>query len=58
MRALGIALIPLGALIMLAAFAPQVKSAALQYGMTAIGPCIGGLGAWLKQEAERRGSRA
>jgi hypothetical protein len=58
MRGIGIGLMALGALLVLAAFAPQVKGAGLQYGLTALGPCVGGLGAWLKQEAERRGSRA
>jgi hypothetical protein len=52
MRVLGFALMGVGLLIVLAAFAPQVHDDTLRYALTALGPCMGGLGAWLKQESE------
>jgi hypothetical protein len=52
MRALGFALMGLGVLIVVAAFAPQLHSDSVRYALTALGPCVGGLGAWLKQEAD------
>ena len=58
MRAFGIGLIGLGVLILLAAFAPQLQSFALKYALTALGPCVGGLGFWLKQRAESGGGHA
>jgi hypothetical protein len=53
MRSAGFGLMGLGVLIVVAAFAPQIEEDALRYAMTALGPCVGGLGAWLKQEADR-----
>lgn len=52
MRGLGIALMGLGVLIVLAAFAPPLQNDTVRYALTALGPCVGGLGAWLKQGAD------
>jgi hypothetical protein len=51
MRAAGFVLMGVGVLIVGAAFLPQVSDDTLRYALAAIGPCIGGLGAWLVQEA-------
>ncbi len=52
MRGLGFGLMGVGVLIVVAAFAPQLQNDTLRYALTALGPCVGGLGAWLKQEAD------
>jgi hypothetical protein len=51
MRVLGFALMGAGLLIVLAAFAPQLNDDTLRYALTALGPCVGGIGAWLRQAA-------
>ena len=57
MRGLGIGLMGLGVLLLLAAFAPQHENASLQYALVALGPCVSGLGAWLRQEAGAAGAK-
>lgn len=52
MRFLGFALMGAGVLIVLAAFLPQLGDTTLRYALTALGPCVGGAGAWLEQEAK------
>ncbi|HEY8121337.1 MAG TPA: hypothetical protein VII78_08465 [Myxococcota bacterium] len=58
MRHLGIALMGLGGLLVVAAFVPHLHNDVLKYVLTGLGPCVGGLGAWLKQEAEGGAARA
>jgi uncharacterized membrane protein YiaA len=53
MQALGIALMGVGVLMVGLAFAPQIENEMLRYGLTFLGPCVGGVGAWLRQRAAR-----
>ena len=53
MRALGTVLMGVGVLMVGAAFAPQIQNEMLSYGLALSGPCVGGVGAWLRQRAAR-----
>ena len=53
MRSLGVGMLAVGALVLGSAFVPAVQNGMREFLLIGAGVSVGGLGAWLRQEASR-----